>query len=63
VNTSFYKDYSQTLDNAELIEELEISVHEFIKIRNILWINLITAMPKAMDIKEIIQHPLIRARV
>jgi hypothetical protein len=61
----FYKDYLQTLDNAELIEDLEISVHEFVKfVQNIPMDKFDYRYAEGKwTIKEIIQHLIDTERV
>ena len=61
----FYEDYLQTLENVELIEELEICVHEFIKfVQNIPMDKFDYRYAEGKwTIKEIIQHLIDTERV
>jgi len=61
----FYKDYLQTLENIELIEELEICVHEFIRfVQNIPMDKFDYRYAEGKwTIKEIIQHLIDTERV
>jgi len=62
---NFYKPYIQALDNVELIEELEICIHEFIKfVQNIPFDKFDFQYEKGKwTIKEIIQHLIDSERI